>query len=76
MALEREIEHLADQYGGVGAANNYEEEKTDAILEPVLRGKTKTGLRLLSEGLWARSRDTNDRYGDLAQVVDGVRRRR
>ncbi|MBI5018834.1 hypothetical protein HZB58_01000 [Candidatus Gottesmanbacteria bacterium] len=76
MALEKEIERLADQYGGIGAANGHDAEKTNAILEPVLRGKTKTALRSLSEGLWARSRGEDDRYADLAQVVDGVRRRR
>lgn len=76
MALRSEIEHLADQYGGIGAANGHDEEKTHAILEPVLSGKTRTNLRSLSEGLWARSTDENDRYGDLARVIDSVRRKR
>ena len=76
MALQKEIETLADQYGGVGAANEHDEEKVHIILEPVLRGKTRTNLRSLSEGLWARSRGDGDRYADLAQAIDGVRGRR
>jgi len=76
MALQNEIERLADQYGGVSRANQQDEKAVRAILEPVLGRHTRSRLRTLSEGLWARSRGDNDRYADLASAVDTLRRTR
>lgn len=70
MALRDEIERLVNQYGGIGKANDHDQEKVRAILEPVVSGRSRTRLRAWRDGLWARSRAQNDRYADLAGVLD------
>ncbi len=70
MALQDEIERLVNQYGGVGKANQHDQEKVRQILEPVVRGRSKTRIRAWRDGLWARSREHNDRYADLAEALD------
>lgn len=72
MVLQQEIERLADQYGGIGAANSDTEGAAQKILEPVLGNASKTRLRTLREGLWAQSREPGDRYDDLATVLDAM----
>lgn len=72
MALHDEIERAADQYGGVGAANQQEHGAIRAILEPVFGHRSKTRLRLLRDGLWAHSRREGDRYWDLAELLDAM----
>ncbi len=72
MALQREIETLADQYGGIGAANRENEGAALTILEPVVGNASKTRLRTLRDGFWARSKSPNDRYADLAGVLDAM----
>lgn len=77
MSLRDEIDRLADQYGGIGKANQYDEKKVRAILEPVVAGRSRTRLRAWRDGLWARSRATDDRYADLAgEIGKMVTRRR
>jgi len=73
MSLRDEIDRLADQYGGIGKANQYDRKKVRAILEPVIAGRSRT-----RDGLWARSRATDDRYADLAGEIGKIvtRRRR
>lgn len=70
MALRDEIERLANQYGGIGKANNHDQAKVRAILEPVVGGRSRTRIRAWRDGLWARSRGESDRYADLAGVLD------
>ena len=76
MSLQDEIEQAANQYGGVGAANNQETNAVRAILEPVFGQRSNTRLRTLRDGLWARSRREGDRYSDLAQMLDMLIRRK
>lgn len=72
MALHDEIERAADQYGGVGAANQNEHRAIRAILEPVFGHQSKSKLRSLRDGLWAHSRRQGDRYWDLAELLDAM----
>jgi hypothetical protein len=74
MALQREIELLADQYGGIGAANRENEGAAQTILEPIVGNASKTRLRALRDGFWARSQAPNDRYADLAGVLEAMLR--